>query len=111
MANKKININEILNDEQLDTVSGGSIPEVSSDSQKLFNIDVIDDKFNKISTTLSWGRVTGMVEYGFRRAGVHCVTHPIGDNEYYCRGHKISRGDALLIARNYAEKNGLIREN
>ena len=111
MTNKKINLNEILSDEQFDTVSGGSINEVSSDSQKLFKLDIIDDTFNKISTTFSWGKITGMVEYCFRRVGVRCVTKPFTANEYYCRGHKISRGDALLIAQNYAEKNGLIHEN
>ncbi len=111
MANEKMNTNEILNDEQLDSVSGGSINEVAADSETLYNLGILGDKFDKLDTTISWDKVTDAVETSWKKVGVLCVTKPLNKNEYTYKGQQISRGDAMLIARNYAEKNNLIPEN
>lgn len=96
MADKKILDSELLNDEQLDEVAGGTYLESSSDAMK----------FQKLGIDLGIKDVMGIAVMGhdefvklrdtFQKYGVTIKDHGgfVNDNEYFIGGNKVSRDDA-----------------
>lgn len=100
MINEMITTEEILSVEELDLVSGGSYKETSQDTKVLYEYGLVNDEFNKIDTVISWDSVSNMVDKGWEKAGISCITKPYSGNEYKInvkgKYYSISRGEAIL---------------
>lgn len=90
---------EMMSDEQLEQVAGGTIPQTAEDSKLLFEHGLIDEKHGVIATTFRWKTFSKEVDDGWAKAGITCITKPspLADNLYFYKGKPISRTEAYNI--------------
>ena len=94
---KKINDElEMMSDEELEKIAGGTFEETAEDSQLLYKHGLLDNWYDPISLTLRWITFSKEVDKGWAKAGITCCTSPCGANKYWRNGKQISREDALL---------------
>ena len=99
-----INGAEILNDKQLDNISGGTINETSADSQILAkNFNATSFTYNKVETLFNWDNASTTVDKGWAKLGIRCITKPFSKNEYYYGTQKLNRGEAILLVEKMIE--------
>lgn len=92
---KKINVElEMLSDEELENVAGGTIGQTAGDSQILYDYGLMDRYYGTIPVMFYWGSKSAEVDAGWSKAGITCVTKPFGNNQYFIDGKEISRGEA-----------------
>ena len=99
MKDEKILQGELLSEEELDQVAGGSWSNTAQDSEFLFKHKLMDDWYYTGGAAFNWGEVSSQVDKGWARAGITCCTvyGCIYDNEYWKDGKKISRKEAYRI--------------
>ena len=97
---KEILKDEILSDEELEKVAGGTTEDTAYDSRFLYERGLVDDWHGETATDLHWVSYSAAVDEGWRKAGITCVTvhsdlerHEY-DNRYYLNGQQISRDEA-----------------
>ena len=88
-----------LNPNDLNDISGGFPSETVYDSIYLKELGLINDTFGDIHILFNWEEDTSLVEGGWAKVGITCVTAFDSCNYYYYQGEMISRGDALEIAK------------
>ena len=92
---KKINDElELMSDEELESVAGGSVGQTSNDSKILYDYGLMNKYYGTVSTMFYWGSKSAEVDEGWSKAGITCVTKPFADNLYFINGKEISRGEA-----------------
>ena len=91
----KINSAELMSEEQLDNIAGGSYSEIAKDSFELYDRKFMDDHYTSLGTFFHYESYSAKVDGGWAKAGVHVVTHFAFDNEYYIKGKKVDRSDAI----------------
>jgi hypothetical protein len=91
---------EMLTDEELDGVAGGSVASTAYDSEFLYEHGLVDHWHSTLSTFFMWGSYSAAVDAGWAKAGITCVTKPWGDNLYLKDGKEISRDEAYNYVRN-----------
>jgi len=100
MANREENIKkinaelEMLTDEQLENVAGGTIGQTAGDSKILYDYGLMDRYYGTIPVMFYWKSKSAEVDAGWSKAGITCVTKPFGSNQYFKDGKEISRGEA-----------------
>ena len=105
MTNTKISADEMLNAQELENVSGGTIPQTATDSKFLYEHGLVNDWHNGASTIFHWDSYSKAVEEGWKKAGITCVTKPgvnfslENDNKYFVNGKEISRDAAYKMVR------------
>ncbi len=93
---KKINDElEMLSDEELEQVAGGSIGQTSKDSRILYDYGLMNDHYGSIPMLFCWKSKSAEVDAGWAKAGITCVTKPFGRNQYFIKGKEITRRDAF----------------
>lgn len=96
---KNTNIRELTID-QLGIVSGGNEIETQDDSHKLFKLGLLDETYNDGELTFDWERCSSNIDAAWAKVGITCVTRFAYVNLYYYEGKKITRSEALEIAKN-----------
>ena len=92
---KKINAElELMTEEKLDNVAGGTVGETSEDSQYLYDYGLVDDYHDNLHTIFYWHSDSKAVDEGWAKAGITCVTKPCGSNQYFRDGKEITRDEA-----------------
>ena len=100
MAEEKKLADEVLSDEELEQVAGGSIEGTSRDSHLLYDYGLIDDWYSHTGVVFHWESYSANVDSGWAKAGITCVTKPTGyDNQYFAGGTEISRDEAVKILK------------
>ena len=94
-----INNTEILNLDELDNISGGTINETSKDSQDLFNLGLIKEKFDNFETVHFWNKISNAVDQGWAKVGISCFTKPFGENSYSIGNKQLTRDEAIQMAQ------------
>ena len=89
---------EIMSDDELDKVAGGTWNQTASDSQFLYDYGLMDTYHypSTMSCHLVWVPYSREVDEGWARAGITCVTkYDEGEsNQYFLGGKEISSGEA-----------------
>lgn len=92
---KKINEQlELLSDEELESVAGGTIGQTAGDSKILYDYGLMDRHYGTIPVMFYWKSKSAEVDAGWSKAGITCVTAPFASNKYFLNGKEISRGEA-----------------
>jgi len=92
---KKINEKlEMMNDEELEHVAGGTIGQTAGDSKILYDYGLMDRHYGTIPVMFYWKSKSAEVDAGWAKAGITCVTAPLSGNKYFLNGKEISRGEA-----------------
>ena len=102
---KKINEGlEMMSDDELEQIAGGSIPQTAEDSQFLYQHGILDDWHGSLAMTFSWGTFSKEVDDGWAKAGITCCTSPFNANKYWHGGKEISRDEAIKIVESKFKK-------
>ena len=96
---KNTNIRNI-NLEQLGKVSGGNELETQEDSEKLFKLGLLDKPYGDDDLAFDWHRSSSNIDAAWAKVGITCVTNFLCVNKYFYEGKKITRTEALEIAKN-----------
>lgn len=96
MADKEKFTDEVVSDEELEQVAGGSIPQTAYDSVLLYEYGLVDDWHSDLTTTFNWESYSAAVDAGWAKAGITCVTKPspFDNNLYFLNGKEITRDEA-----------------
>ena len=117
MANREENLKKIngelnkLRDEELEQVAGGDFGETSSDSRLLYEHGLMNDWQNIFQVILHWVPYSKEVDEGWSRAGITCVTKPLGYNKYFAGSREITRDEAINIVKSKFKKVRQIKES
>ena len=96
MTNEILN-GEMLNEEQLDLVTGCTWGQTSDDSKFLNSLNGSTDRYGATRIACTPGtKIEEEVQRGWATVGITFTWHggDISDNEYYLNGKKISESDA-----------------
>ena len=97
---KKINAQlEMMSDEELEGVAGGTIGQTAGDSKILYDYGLINKYYGTIPVMFYWKSKSAEVDSGWAKAGITCVTAPLAGNKYFLNGKEISRGEAYAHLR------------
>ena len=90
---------EMLSDEELEQVAGGTIPQTAEDSKFLYEHGLVEEKHGVIAMTFRWGTFSKEVDDGWAKVGITCVSKPspLADNLYFYKDKPISRTEAYNI--------------
>ena len=103
MANEILK-DEILSEEDLDNVAGGTVNQTASDSQFLRDIGINEKGWGNTKTSNFFDDVSKVVSDGWSKVGITCTTDKDGDNTYKLGEKEISRFDAYLHAQRETKK-------
>ena len=95
MIDEKKLANAAMSDEELDQVAGGNVGQTVVDSRLLYDYGLVDDWHGDFHMTFHWKSDSAAVDAGWSKAGITCVTKPIGSNQYFKDGKEISRDEAV----------------
>ena len=99
MAEEKILKDEILDDEEIKQVSGGSRSQTSWDSYFLKRIGYMDETYDTLIAT--WGSGSAAIKAGWEKVGIKANTYRSDYNEYFDKNNnnkKITRKEAYTLA-------------
>ena len=82
-----------MSDEELDNVAGGGTRQTRGDNDFLGSLGYIPDK--RRDFLCGWNESSKIVDGGWSKAGITCVTKPAGSNQYFKDGKEISRDEAV----------------
>ena len=92
---KKINSQlELMSDEELENVAGGTIGQTAGDSKILYDYGLMKKNYGIIPVLFYWLSKSAEVDAGWAKAGITCVTAPLAGNKYFLNGKEISRSEA-----------------
>ena len=93
---KEILKDEILSEEELDNVAGGTFKQVASDSQFLRDSGIAPELkgWGNYDTEHQFDRISTLVTEAWTKAGITCTVSKDGENAYSLDGQAISREDA-----------------
>ena len=95
MEDNKILENAAMNNEELDSVSGGNLGFTSLDSTVLYAYGLVDDYHGNTHMYFHWDSDSNAVDEGWKKAGITCITKPLNKNKYFLNGKEISRNEAV----------------
>ena len=84
---------------QLGSVNGGTIGQISGDSELLHKLGLMDEDFGTFEVLFDWEDCADEVEKAWEKVGVKCICYPDFDNTYSYQGHPISWNEAQRIAK------------
>ena len=98
MANEILK-DEMMNEEELDKVAGGTYRQIASDSQFLRDSGLAPELkgWGNYDTEHQFKRISGLVTEAWAKAGITCTPSFDGENGYSFDGKEISREDAYKI--------------
>ena len=96
---KNTNIRDLTID-QLGIVSGGNEIETQEDSENLFKLGLLDEAYGDDDLAFDWNRCSSNIDAAWAKVGITCFTNFVCINKYYFEGRKITRTEALEIAKN-----------
>lgn len=103
MANEILK-DEILSEEELDQVAGGTIAQVASDSQFLRDSGAVNIKgWGNHAVTENFDFYSGVITKAWAKVGITCTPSANGDNVYSFEGRQITRWQAFKVV---AKKTG-----
>ena len=100
MSNREENLKkihaelEMLSDEELEQVAGGTIGQTAGDSKILYDYGLMNRHYGTIPVLFYWKSKSAEVDAGWAKAGITCVTAPLASNRYFLNGKEISRREA-----------------
>ncbi|MBR2734057.1 MAG: hypothetical protein IKD80_07420 [Selenomonadaceae bacterium] len=98
--------NEIINMNKLDLIAGGGYAETAKDSFELYDRKLMDDHYTQLGTFFHWESYSPKVDDGWKKAGVHVVTHFAADNEYSINGKNVDRDTAIAhLQTNFKQRS------
>ena len=97
--------NEILNEEQLDTVAGGNYRETAGDSRFLNDLGGYTDRYGATRTFFDEAYIAKKIEAGWKNFGITLKSKWGSENHYYYKNKEIFRQEAMLIACKAVGKN------
>jgi hypothetical protein len=89
-----------LTDEELEKVAGGNVVKTALDSVLLYAYGLVDDYHGEFHTTFNWKSDSAIVDDGWRKAGITCVTNPLDTNQYFINGKELSAVPLLDLTDN-----------
>ena len=84
---------------QLDKINGGSIGQVTADSELLHKLGLMDEEFSTFEVMFHWESRSAKVDEAWGKLGITCVSFHDYNNYYYYEGHGISWDKAQQIAK------------
>ena len=97
MANEILK-DEILSEEDLDNVAGGTVNQTASDSQFLRDIGINEKGWGNTKTSNFFDDVSKVVADGWAKFDITCTTDRDGNNTYNQNGKEITREAAYKYA-------------
>ena len=95
---KKINVElEVMSDEELDQVAGGTWAETAADSRFLNSLNGSTDRYGALRIAFTPGtKIQEEIQRGWAKVGIKFTWHngAISGNEYYLGDKKISQSEA-----------------
>ena len=106
MANEILK-DEILSEEELDQVAGGTVVQTASDSQFLRDVGINDEYtgWNNKFTERQFEGVSKVVIDGWAKIGITCTPDQKGENTYSMNGAAITRKEAYEEAMKVKNKH------
>ena len=92
-------MNKKLTLDQLDLVNGGTYKETYCDSDILHENKYMNYTVSKCDLLFFWERTSAVVDEGWAKAGITCVSSYSDDNKYFYQGRQISCDEARSIAK------------
>ena len=108
MAEEKKYAEEKLTDEELDNVAGGTVGQTVVDSDLLYDYGLVDDYHGNTHTFFHWKSDSAVVDGGWAKAGITCVTKFDKNNKYFMDGKEITHDEAVAHVKANFQK---IREH
>ena len=102
---------EVMSDEELDNVAGGTMEEVVEDHKFLYEHGLVDNYRSLESSLVLFRNTTEMIKEGWAKAGITCnVTWDYIKIKQYnsytdSSGRPISRDEAFNIVKEHFSKN------
>ena len=84
---------------QLDTVNGGTIGQVTCDSELLHKLGLMDEEFLTAEVMFDWISCSDKVDKAWAKIGITCDSYYNYNNYYYYQGKGISWNEAQKIAK------------
>ena len=108
-AEKKFLDDELMTDEELDQVAGGTIRESVNDSECLSLFGLTKDYY-KIELTNIFNGDSNLekIKQGWARVGVNVVQHYAEDNEYYIDGKSVTQNQAWRHVFELSKSTGVL---
>ena len=100
---EEIKKDEVLNDEQLEEVAGGTWGQTADDSRFLNSLNGSCDRYGATRISFTPGtKIEEEVQKAWATVGVDFHWHggAVSDNEYYINGKKVTQGEARTHAMN-----------
>ncbi len=104
MANREENIKkindelELMSDEELDQVAGGSWKSTAGDTRFLNDLAGLCDRFGATAGFFKYGTVADEACKGWSKVGIQVSPVWFGENQYYLKGKSITREQAMEYA-------------
>lgn len=84
---------------RLNTINGGSMGQVTADSELLHKLGLMDEEFGTFDVMFHWESCSEKVDDAWAKIGITCVSFYDYNNYYYYEGQGISWNDAQKIAK------------
>ena len=95
MIDEKKLANAAMSDEELDQVAGGNVGQTVDDSKLLYDYGLVDDWHGNTHTFFNWKSDSAIVDGGWSKAGITCVTKFDKMNKYFKDGKEITHDEAI----------------
>lgn len=96
MAEKDKYADEVMSDEELDGIAGGTVGQTVVDSKFLYDHGLVDDWHGNTHTFFNWKSDSALVDAGWAKAGITCVTtFGFSNNKYFKDGKEITHDEAV----------------
>ena len=84
-----------IREEELNMVNGGTLSELVSDSEALYDNGYLSESYTKLDAILAWPYCVSKVVKCWRMPGVDCDPGFFSANKYSYHGQEITRDQAL----------------
>ena len=84
---------------QLGSVNGGTIGQISGDSELLHKLGLMDEEFGTFEVLFDWEDCADEVEKAWNKIGITCESYATYNNSYYYQGKPVSWDEAERIAK------------
>ena len=97
---QKINAElEMMSDEELEQVAGGTVTETQEDTMILYDYGLMDCWYGSFGVTFDWLNKSKLVDEGWAKAGITCCTKFAKSNQYWHNGKEITRDEAIKFVK------------
>lgn len=97
MAEKDKVTDEVISDEELDNVAGGTWGQTADDSRFLNSLNGSTDRYGATRISVTYGtKIEEKVQRGWKTVGIDFEWHggAVKDNKYFLNGQEITQGEA-----------------